>query len=67
MEKVTMTVAELGEVMGLSKPKAYELASRCDFPCLQVGRRKLIPVDAFKRWLDAQTSARDTNAQKGAV
>ena len=55
MDKVTMTVDEVGQAMGISRPKAYELTNREDFPCIRIGRRKVIPVDAFRRWLDAQT------------
>jgi len=55
MEKLTMTVDEVGMAMGISRPKAYELTEREDFPLIRVGRRKVVPVDAFRRWLDAQT------------
>jgi len=61
MEKITMTVAELATLMGLSKPKAYELAAQQGFPCIQVGRRRIIPVNAFKRWMDEQTSGGEAN------
>jgi len=50
-----MTVEEVGKAMGISRPKAYELASRADFPVIRVGKRKVIPIDAFRRWMDAQT------------
>ena len=55
MDKVTMTVDEVAHAMGISRPKAYELTEREGFPLVRVGRRKVIPVDAFRRWLDAQT------------
>ncbi|MCL2298948.1 MAG: helix-turn-helix domain-containing protein [Firmicutes bacterium] len=42
--------------MGISRPKAYELTEREGFPCIRVGRRKVIPVDGFRRWLEAQTA-----------
>jgi len=65
MEKLTMTIGELSALMGLSMPKAYELSERSDFPCIRIGRRKVIPVDAFKRWLDGQVNERiDKPAQK---
>lgn len=57
MEKATMTVLELSQVMGISRPKAYELTERADFPLILVGRKKVIPIDGFKRWLDEQTAA----------
>jgi len=51
-----MTVDEVGLAMGISRPKAYELTEREGFPCIRVGRRKVIPVDGFRRWLEAQTA-----------
>lgn len=54
MEKLTMNVTELAERMGISKPKAYELVRRRGFPAVWIGRRVVIPVDSFKRWLDCQ-------------
>ncbi len=50
-EKLTMNVSELAQKMGISKPKAYELVKREGFPSVQVGRRIIIPVSAFERWL----------------
>ena len=61
MEKITMTVTELATLMGLSKPKAYQLAAQKGFPCIQVGRRRVIPIDAFKRWLNEQTNGGGAN------
>jgi len=55
-EKMTMTVKEMGRELGISLPKAYEITNVKGFPILTVGRRKIIPVAAFKKWLDAQIS-----------
>ena len=55
VERLTMTVEEMGVALGVSRPKAYELASRADFPVIKVGKRKVIPVDAFRRWMEQQT------------
>jgi excisionase family DNA binding protein len=51
MEKLTMNVTEMSELLGISKPIAYELTRREDFPALKIGRRIVIPIDAFQRWL----------------
>jgi len=61
MDKLTMTVDEVSVAMGISRPKAYELTAREDFPLIRIGRRKVIPVEAFRRWLDEQTSGRATD------
>lgn len=55
MEKLTMTPADIQQAMGVSKNTAYALINRIDFPKIHVGRKILIPRDAFLRWLDAQT------------
>ncbi len=55
MEKTVLTVREMGDSLGICYPMALELTNREDFPCIRIGRRKVIPVDGFKRWLDAQT------------
>lgn len=54
MEKYTLTVKEMAGQLGVSLPTAYEITEREDFPLIRIGRKKLIPVDGFKRWLDEQ-------------
>ncbi len=51
MEKLTMSVQEMAQIMGISKPKAYELTHIHDFPAIRVGRKIIIPVESFQRWL----------------
>ena len=51
MEKTTMSVQELAIQMGISLPKAYELAKSPGFPAIRVGTRILIPVAAYREWL----------------
>lgn len=53
---MTMTVPELAKEMGISRPIAYELVRQDGFPVLHVGRRIVIPVAAFQKWLDEQAS-----------
>jgi excisionase family DNA binding protein len=51
MEKTTMNVRELSIELGISLPKAYELAKSPGFPAIRVGTRILIPVAAYREWL----------------
>lgn len=47
---------ELAEALGISKPTAYELCNREDFPAIRVTpRRIIIPVDGLQRWLEEQS------------
>ena len=61
MERMTMTVADLQQALGIGRRHAYELANRADFPAIRMGKRIVIPRDAFLRWLDKQTE----NSMKG--
>lgn len=51
MDQLTMSVKEMAKQMGICIPKAYELAKRKDFPALVLGKRIVIPVHAFEKWL----------------
>ena len=51
MEKKTMSVQELAQQLGISKPLAYSLCKREDFPKILINKRVIIPVAAFEEWL----------------
>ena len=50
-----MTMRQVQEFLGLSRPKVYELANRHDFPVLRFGRALRVSKSALLRWLEAQT------------
>ncbi|MBQ8212477.1 MAG: helix-turn-helix domain-containing protein [Clostridia bacterium] len=53
-EKMTLSVDELAQELGISKPLAYNLIKRNDFPSLRISERRIvIPVDALRSWLNA--------------
>ncbi len=56
MEKQTISVQELSIQLGISLPKAYALVKTEGFPVIHIGSRILIPVEAFKKWLDANSN-----------
>lgn len=52
-EKLTLSVDELAQELGISKPIAYELIKREGFPSIRVSERRIIiPVDALRSWLN---------------
>lgn len=51
MEKTTMSVQEMSLKLGISLPKAYDLVHTPGFPAIRVGKRILIPIDAFQEWM----------------
>ena len=52
---LTLTVPEVGEVLGISRAAAYELVRSRGFPSMRIGTRILVPKDKFIRWIDEQT------------
>ena len=55
-QKRAIDVDELAEALGISKPTAYELCNREDFPAIRVTpRRIIIPVDGLQPWLEEQS------------
>jgi len=62
IKKRALTVAEMGKSLGISYPTALELTERADFPCIRCGRRKVIPVDGFEKWLEKASLSEGRNA-----
>ena len=56
MERRILTVPELAEHLRVSRPKAYELVAREDFPSIRIGKRIVVPEDSYYRWLDEQAT-----------
>ncbi len=54
-ERLTMTIPQAANVLGVSKNLMYPLTRRKDFPIIQVGTRRLVPIKAFERWVEEQT------------
>jgi len=47
--RLTITVPEAAERLGISRNLAYEAARRGDIPTIRIGKRFLVPVAAFER------------------
>ena len=54
-EKLTLTVTEAAEALGISRPTVYRLIKSADFPLLSIGSRRLVPKKALEAWVEAQT------------
>ncbi len=52
---LTLTVPEVGEVLGISRAGAYELVCSEGFPHMKICTRILVPKDKFLAWIDEQT------------
>jgi len=53
--KLTITVEEAAERLGISRGLAYEMVKRGRLPACRFGRRWVVPVRAFEKLLDSAT------------
>ena len=51
MERITLTVREMAQSLGICRSKAYALTQRADFPTVRLGKKVVIPVAALQEWL----------------
>lgn len=52
-KKLVLSVSEVAELLSVSVNAVYQLTNRDDFPCIQLGRRKLIPRDKLIEWINS--------------
>ena len=65
MEQRTMTVEEAARALGINRNSAYEAARNGELPAIRIGRRLLVPKDAFERML-ADAGQQKPNGEKAA-
>jgi excisionase family DNA binding protein len=53
-DRLTWTVAEAAQLLGISRTCAYEAAHRGELPVRTIGRRMVVPRTALLRLLDEQ-------------
>lgn len=49
------TVEQVRQVLGISRPKVYELVHSEGFPVIRIGRAIRVPREALMRWLETQS------------
>ncbi len=52
MEKLTYSVTEVAEVLGISRSLAYRLVKERELPVLYLGNRKVIPKLVLEKWIE---------------
>ncbi len=52
IEPAVYSVPEVAALLEINLPKAYELARQEGFPSIRIGRRIVVPKEAFHRWLE---------------
>ena len=50
-EKMALSVAEAAEALGISRRSLYNLIKSDGFPVLELGGRRVIPVDLLQEWM----------------
>ncbi len=56
-----LTAKEICEILKISKPTAYEIMSRPNFPLLKIGRCKRVFRNDFIYWLKSERKNLHTN------
>ena len=54
-DQAAMNVQDVATHLKISRAKAYDLVQSDGFPRIVIGRRIVIPADAFKKWLAINT------------
>ena len=55
MEPLAVSAAEAARLLGVSKPKVYDLIRSEGFPAFKLGSRTLISVDGLRTWIKERT------------
>lgn len=55
-DPVTYTIPELAAKMQIGKAAAYQLVKQPGFPVVKVGKRIVVPIVSFQRWLERQAA-----------
>lgn len=51
-----LSIKDVSDTIGLSISRIYDIASTDKtFPCVVLGRRKVVPRDEFKSWIKASS------------
>jgi excisionase family DNA binding protein len=64
-ERLTVSVEEAAEILGISRALAYSLVARQELPSLKLGRRVVVPRRALHRMLELEPSS-STSDDRGA-
>lgn len=54
LEPMAVSAPEAARLLGVSKPKIYQLMGLEDFPSFKLGGRTLVSVDGLREWVRNQ-------------
>lgn len=52
-KKIIYTVQELKELLGIGINQCYDLVNSGEFPVKHIGKKMVIPVEPFMKWLNS--------------
>lgn len=56
MQKLTLSIREAAEAIGISETKMYQLAKSQGFPSVVIGKRILVSTEGLKLWVEEQAA-----------
>ncbi len=59
MDRLTYTVREAAELLGIGRSAAYEAARTGQIPTVRIGKRILVPAVGLQRMLDGKNQLLD--------
>lgn len=65
--KTSMSVMEMGKMLGLSKTEAYWLVKKNYFSTVIAGKRMRVMVDSFESWYASQNHYKKVGVHKGGI
>ena len=58
IEPLSVSTSEAARILGISRPKVYDLMQNQGLPWFKVGSRTLIPLVSLREWISAQMNGR---------
>ena len=54
--RLTLSVTEASESLGVSRSLMYELVASGQVPSIKLGKRRLVPVSALQKWISSEAN-----------
>lgn len=53
---ITLTADMIGKILNISRASSYNLLNSKGFPTLKIGKRMIVPKEAFIQWIKENTN-----------
>ena len=61
-ERLTLSVPEVAELLGISRNHAYAMARAHAYPVISLGRKLVVPKARFMAWLESDSGNAEAKA-----